>query len=162
MRTDKINIILCPLRQFPARGEMIFAQFPAFCCELEHGPCKELCWASYDSGGLQLSWSVFVTHNVSYMYRVQYRPSYQSWERVLVLVTSMMVLRIFGRFFIFERVLFCFFLSPTPPHRTGSRNLQKCGFGPAAGEHFWGILRFRVKHPLVSQGGKRGGGYCME
>ena len=36
------------------------------------------------------------------MYRVQYRPSYQSWERVLNLVTSMMVLRIFGRFFIFD------------------------------------------------------------
>ena len=40
------------------------------------------------------------------MYRVQYRPSYQSWERVLVLVTSMMVLRIFGRFFIFDVFLF--------------------------------------------------------
>ena len=46
------------------------------------------------------------------MCRVQYRPSYQSWERVLVLVTSMMVLRIFGRFFIFERVLFLFLFAP--------------------------------------------------
>ena len=63
---------------------------------------------------VQLSWSVFVTHNVSYMCRVQYRPSYQSWERVLVLVTSMMVLRIFGRFFIFERVLFLFLFVPPP------------------------------------------------
>ena len=36
---------------------------------------------------------------------------------------------------------------------TGSRNVLKWGFGPAAGGKFWGILRFRIKHPLVSQGG---------
>ena len=66
----------------------------------------------HDSGGLQLSWRSFVTHSYNVMYRVQYRPSYQSWERVLILATSMMGVRIFGRFlifdggFIFKRVLF--------------------------------------------------------
>ena len=69
------------------------------------------------------------------MYRVQYRPSYQSWERVLVLVTSMMVLRIFGRFFIFERVLFLFLFAP-PLVVLGVETFKNVVLGPPQAKNF--------------------------
>ena len=69
------------------------------------------------------------------MYRVQYRPSYQSWERVLVLVTSMMVLRIFGRFFIFERVLFLFLFAP-PLVVLGVETFKNVVLGSPQAENF--------------------------